>query len=33
MAVARRRYYNAPMSKSRHVSETPATQFLRRHGV
>ena len=25
--------YNAPMSKSRHVSETPATQFLRRHGV
>ena len=27
------RYYNAPMSKSRHVSETPATQFLRRHGV
>ncbi|MGF7130904.1 Cys-tRNA(Pro) deacylase [Paraburkholderia sp. EB58] len=33
IAVARRRYYNAPMSKSRHVSETPATQFLRRHGV
>ena len=33
MAVARRRHYNAPMSKSRHVSETPATQFLRRHGV
>jgi Cys-tRNA(Pro) deacylase len=31
--VAWRRYYNAPMSKSRHVSETPATQFLRRHGV
>ena len=25
--------YNAPMSKSRHVSETPATQFLRRQGV
>jgi Cys-tRNA(Pro) deacylase len=25
--------YNAPMSKSRHISETPATQFLRRHGV
>ncbi|MCS6480406.1 Cys-tRNA(Pro) deacylase, partial [Burkholderia thailandensis] len=21
------------MSKSKHVSETPATQFLRRHGV
>jgi Cys-tRNA(Pro) deacylase len=33
IAVARRRYYNALMSKSRHVSETPATQFLRRHGV
>lgn len=28
-----RRHYNAPMSKSRHVSETPATQFLRRHKV
>ena len=26
-------FYNAPMSKSRHVSETPETQFLRRHGV
>jgi Cys-tRNA(Pro) deacylase len=25
--------YNAPMSKSKHVSETPATQFLRRHDV
>jgi Cys-tRNA(Pro) deacylase len=28
-----RGHYNAPMSKSRHVSETPATQFLRRHGI
>lgn len=26
-------FYNAPMSKSKHVSETPATQMLRRHGV
>ena len=26
-------HYNAPMNKARHVSETPATQFLRRHGV
>lgn len=25
--------YNAPMSKTKHVSETPATQFLRRHDV
>jgi Cys-tRNA(Pro) deacylase len=25
--------YNAPMSKSPHISETPATQFLRRRGV
>lgn len=33
IAVVQTRYYNAPMSKSRHVSETPATQFLRRHGV
>lgn len=27
------RRYNASMSKSKHVSETPATQFLRRHRV
>ncbi|SAL38469.1 ybaK/ebsC protein [Caballeronia concitans] len=27
------RRYNAFMSKSKHVSETPATQFLRRHQV
>src|SRR5580765_2797121 len=27
------RRYNAHMSKAKHVSETPATQFLRRHGV
>lgn len=33
MVVVSRGHYNAPMSKSRHVSETPATQFLRRHGV
>jgi Cys-tRNA(Pro) deacylase len=33
IAVVQSRHYNAPMSKSRHVSETPATQFLRRHGV
>ena len=33
MAVAPGRHYNAPMSKSRHVSETPATQFLRRHDI
>src|SRR5690349_23614540 len=33
MAVVSRGHYNAPMSKSRHVSETPATQFLRRHKV
>ena len=33
MVVALRGHYNAPMSKSRHVSETPATQFLRRHNV
>ena len=26
-------HYNAPMSKSRHVSETPATQFLRKQGI
>jgi Cys-tRNA(Pro) deacylase len=25
--------YNAPMSKTKHVSETQATQFLRRHNV
>ena len=25
--------YNAPMSKTKHVSETQATQFLRRHDV
>lgn len=25
--------YNAPMSKSKHISETQATQFLRRHDV
>jgi Cys-tRNA(Pro) deacylase len=31
-AVAQR-HYNRRMSKSRHVSETPATQFLRRHGI
>lgn len=33
MVVAPCGHYNAPMSKSRHVSETPATQFLRRHKV
>jgi len=33
IAVVQSRHYNAPMSKSRHVSETPATQVLRRHGV
>ncbi|BCF87494.1 Cys-tRNA(Pro)/Cys-tRNA(Cys) deacylase [Paraburkholderia largidicola] len=33
MVAVPRRHYNAPMSKSRHVSETPATQFLRRHKV
>ncbi len=33
MAGVSCRHYNAPMSKSRHVSETPATQFLRRHKV
>jgi Cys-tRNA(Pro) deacylase len=33
IAVVQSRHYNAPMSKSRHVSETPATQFLRRHGI
>ncbi|SAK95310.1 ybaK/ebsC protein [Caballeronia ptereochthonis] len=27
------RRYNASMSKNKHVSETPATQFLRRHRV
>ena len=27
------RRYNASMPKSKHVSETPATQFLRRHKV
>ncbi|KIG05718.1 ybaK/ebsC protein [Burkholderia sp. MR1] len=27
------RRYNASMSKSKHVSETPATHFLRRHKV
>jgi Cys-tRNA(Pro) deacylase len=32
-AARRARHYNAPMSKSKHVSETPATQMLRRHGV
>jgi Cys-tRNA(Pro) deacylase len=26
-------HYNAPMSKSKHVSETPATQMLRRAGI
>jgi len=25
--------YNAPMNKTKHVSETPATQLLRRHGI
>jgi Cys-tRNA(Pro) deacylase len=30
-AIARR--YNASMSKTKHVSETPATQFLRRHKI
>jgi len=29
----RRCAYNAPMSKSKHISETQATQFLRRHSV
>ena len=33
MVDVSRGHYNAPMSKSRHVSETPATQFLRRHKV
>ena len=33
MVSADRRRYNAPMCKSKHVSETPATQFLRRHKV
>src|SRR5476649_198473 len=32
VAVLSRRY-NAVMSKVKHVSETPATQFLRRHKV
>jgi Cys-tRNA(Pro) deacylase len=32
VAVLSRRY-NAVMSKTKHVSETPATQFLRRHKV
>lgn len=33
MVSRRARRYNASMSKSKHVSETPATQFLRRHKV
>lgn len=33
MVTRRTRRYNASMSKSKHVSETPATQFLRRHQV
>jgi Cys-tRNA(Pro) deacylase len=33
MVSAHARRYNALMSKTKHVSETPATQFLRRHKV
>jgi Cys-tRNA(Pro) deacylase len=33
MVTRRARRYNASMSKTKHVSETPATQFLRRHKV
>ncbi len=33
MVSADRRRYNALMSKAKHVSETPATQFLRRNKV
>lgn len=33
MQPGARAHYNAPMSKSKHVSETPATQMLRRAGV
>lgn len=33
MVSRRARRYNASMSKCKHVSETPATQFLRRHKV
>ena len=33
MVNALSRRYNAVMSKIKHVSETPATQFLRRHKV
>ncbi len=33
MQPGTRAHYNAPMSKSKHVSETPATQMLRRAGV
>jgi Cys-tRNA(Pro) deacylase len=33
MVTRQARRYNASMSKTRHVSETPATQFLRRHKV
>jgi Cys-tRNA(Pro) deacylase len=33
MVMALSRRYNAVMSKSKHISETPATQFLRRHKV
>jgi Cys-tRNA(Pro) deacylase len=33
MAAAFSRRYNAVMSKVKHISETPATQFLRRHKV
>ena len=33
MVSGRARRYNASMPKNKHVSETPATQFLRRHKV
>jgi Cys-tRNA(Pro) deacylase len=33
MVAALSRRYNAVMSKVKHISETPATQFLRRHKV
>jgi Cys-tRNA(Pro) deacylase len=33
MVNALSRRYNAVMSKPKHISETPATQFLRRHKV
>jgi Cys-tRNA(Pro) deacylase len=33
MVDAPRRRYNARMSKTKHVSETPATQFLRRNKI